>query len=91
MKIVTVIGARPHFINAWPMSHELRARGIAEYVVYTGQHYDHKMSDVFFAEFGMSDPDVNLVAQQVVSLPMHANLNKADQQRIATMLTQAIG
>ena len=75
MKIVTVIGARPHFINAWPMSHELRARGIGEYVVHTGQLYDYTMTDIFFAEFGMSDPDVNLVAQQVVSLPMHPNLH----------------
>lgn len=60
MKIVTVVGARPQFIKAAPVSRALQARGIEEVLVHTGQHYDAVMSEVFFRELGMADPKVNL-------------------------------
>lgn len=60
MKIVTVIGARPQFIKAWPLSTALRAAGWSERIIHTGQHYDAQMSDVFFEELGIPRPDVNL-------------------------------
>lgn len=59
MKIVTVVGARPQFIKAAPVSRALRARH-SEVLVHTGQHYDARMSDVFFAELDIPLPDVNL-------------------------------
>lgn len=37
-----------------------KAPSIDEFLVHTGQHYDHKMSDIFFADLGMKEPDVNL-------------------------------
>jgi UDP-GlcNAc3NAcA epimerase len=57
-KIVTVIGARPQFIKASAVSAVLAASDrLHEIVVHTGQHFDANMSDVFFAELGMSPPD----------------------------------
>ena len=60
MKIFTVIGARPQFIKAAPVSKVLRATGHKEYIIHTGQHYDHNMSQIFFDELEIPKPDVNL-------------------------------
>lgn len=60
MKVFTVVGARPQFIKAAPVSKAIRARGHTEYLAHTGQHYDHGMSQVFFDELDIPQPDVNL-------------------------------
>jgi UDP-N-acetylglucosamine 2-epimerase len=60
MKIATVVGARPQFIKAAPISQALQAAGHQEYLIHTGQHYDHGMSQVFFEELGLPEPDINL-------------------------------
>lgn len=60
MKIVTILGARPQFIKAAPVSRTLRHHGCTEYLVHTGQHYDHTMSGIFFDELGVPSPDANL-------------------------------
>ena len=59
MKIVTVVGARPQFIKAAVVSHELRKRH-HEVLVHTGQHFDYNMSEQFFRELDIPDPDYNL-------------------------------
>ncbi len=59
MNILTIVGARPQFIKAAPVSQALRARH-REVLVHTGQHYDANMSDVFFAELGIPEPNANL-------------------------------
>lgn len=59
MKIVTVLGARPQFIKAAPLSETLR-KSHEEIIVHTGQHYDYQMSDVFFEELGLPKPNYNL-------------------------------
>lgn len=56
MKIVTVLGARPQFIKAAPVSSAFGSAGIEEVLVHTGQHYDANMSDIFFQELGLSQP-----------------------------------
>ncbi|WP_068964041.1 UDP-N-acetylglucosamine 2-epimerase (non-hydrolyzing) [Desulfosporosinus sp. BG] len=56
MKIVTVLGARPQFIKAAPLSEALSKKH-EEKIVHTGQHYDYQMSDVFFEELGIPKPD----------------------------------
>ncbi|MEQ1908903.1 MAG: UDP-N-acetylglucosamine 2-epimerase (non-hydrolyzing), partial [Vicinamibacterales bacterium] len=43
MKVLSVVGARPEFVQAWPISRLLRERH-TEVLVHTGQHYDHAMS-----------------------------------------------
>ncbi|MCX7669240.1 MAG: UDP-N-acetylglucosamine 2-epimerase (non-hydrolyzing) [Anaerolineae bacterium] len=60
MKVVTVVGARPQFIKAAPVCKALRAAGHTEYLVHTGQHYDYGMSQVFFDDLGIPQPDINL-------------------------------
>jgi len=67
MKIVSIVGARPQFIKAAPVSRAIRDHNekkknprITEFLVHTGQHYDHGMSQVFFDELGLAEPDLNL-------------------------------
>lgn len=61
MRILTVVGARPQFVKAAIVSMALREAGDNEEIlVHTGQHFDHNMSDIFFAELGMSAPNHHL-------------------------------
>ena len=59
MKVVTVVGARPQFIKAAVVSHELRKKH-REILVHTGQHYDDNMSGQFFRELDLTEADYNL-------------------------------
>jgi UDP-GlcNAc3NAcA epimerase len=59
MKLVTIVGARPQFIKAAPVSRALRGRH-REVLVHTGQHYDEQMSSVFFQELEIPEPDYQL-------------------------------
>src|SRR5207302_1380596 len=57
VRLVTILGARPQFVKAFPLSRTIHAaRGFEEVVVHTGQHFDHKMSDIFFAELEIEPP-----------------------------------
>lgn len=59
--LLSVIGARPQFIKAAPVSRALRAHGLfRDIIVHTGQHFDRDMSDVFFDELGLPKPDYHL-------------------------------
>lgn len=58
--VVHVTGARPNFPKAAPVIRALAARGVRQVLVHTGQHYDPVMSDVFFQQLGLPEPDVNL-------------------------------
>lgn len=61
LKILAVVGARPNFMKVAPLIWEARQRGgMAVRLVHTGQHYDEKMSQLFFDELRLPRPDVNL-------------------------------
>jgi len=59
MKIISIVGARPEFIQATPVSRALR-KNHQEILVHTGQHYDYLMSQTFFDELGIPAPGYNL-------------------------------
>lgn len=60
-KIVTVLGTRPQYIKAVPVSLAIDHHpGLEEFVVDTGQHFDFEMSDIFMRELGLRRPDMNL-------------------------------
>lgn len=61
MKILCVCGARPNFMKIAPIMEVLgRTPDVQAVLVHTGQHYDEKMSALFFGELGIPEPDVNL-------------------------------
>ena len=62
MRILTVVGARPQFIKAAPVSSAIAASGgfLEETLVHTGQHFDPGMSEIFFSELGIPAPRYRL-------------------------------
>ena len=66
MKILTIVGARPQFIKASVVSAEiLKHKGIQEIIVHTGQHFDDKMSEVFFNQLNIPRPKYTLNINQL--------------------------
>jgi len=60
LKVLTIIGARPQFIKASPVSHALIGVGVEEVIVNTGQHCDFNMSELFFKELKVPKAKYNL-------------------------------
>ena len=61
MKILTIIGARPQFVKAAVLSRVFsKMNGVEELLVHTGQHFDDKMSQIFFDEMEIPKPHYNL-------------------------------
>ncbi|MBV9925942.1 MAG: UDP-N-acetylglucosamine 2-epimerase (non-hydrolyzing) [Acidobacteria bacterium] len=62
LKVINVVGARPNFMKVAPIVEAMRrrAREFAPVVLHTGQHYDERMSDAFFRDLGLPEPDVHL-------------------------------
>lgn len=60
MRVITIVGARPQFIKAAPVSRALKQAGVEELIIHTGQHYDPTMSSVFFEELNIPQPFANL-------------------------------
>ena len=61
MKLVHVVGARPNLMKIAPlMDAWARRPGVEALLVHTGQHYDANMSELFFRELGIPEPDLNL-------------------------------
>jgi UDP-GlcNAc3NAcA epimerase len=74
MKVFSVVGNRPQFIKAAPTSAALRERGIDEVVLHTGQHYDPELSQVFFEELGLAEPQYELGLRTADTQAMRAAL-----------------
>ena len=61
MKIINIIGARPNLVKIAPLLREMQRHSeIQPLLVHTGQHYDEKLSRVFFRQMGIPEPCVNL-------------------------------
>jgi len=63
MKLTLIAGARPNFMKIAPIIHAIQKApnsNIQYRLVHTGQHYDKKMSETFFEELNIPQPDVNL-------------------------------
>ena len=60
MKVITVLGARPQFIKAATVSRAFKEVGVDEIIIHTGQHFDKNMSEVFFTEMDIPQPNYNL-------------------------------
>jgi len=59
-KIIHIVGARPQFIKASAVFNKMAGAGSQQLMVHTGQHYDFNMSEVFFRELEMEEPDFSL-------------------------------
>ncbi len=60
MRIVSVVGARPQFVKSAVVERALSDQGVEVLGVHTGQHYDERMSALFFRELRIAEPYVNL-------------------------------
>ena len=60
IKVVNIAGARPNFIKIAPLVKEMEKAGLEQMLVHTGQHYDNKMSKLFFDDLHLPKPDINL-------------------------------
>jgi len=81
MKVLTVVGARPQFVKAFAVSTTLREKH-EEVLVHTGQHYDEELSDVFFDELGIPEPEYNLG----VGSGSHAEQTATTMQELDTVV-----
>jgi len=77
MHVLHVVGARPNFMKVAPVYRALATREVSQTLVHTGQHYDANMSEVFFQQLGIPQPDENLAvgsgthAQQTAAIMAH--------------------
>lgn len=61
LKVLSVVGARPNFMKVGPLHRAFAASGLIEsLILHTGQHYDERMSDVFFRQLELPKPDIYL-------------------------------
>ncbi|MCK4664783.1 MAG: UDP-N-acetylglucosamine 2-epimerase (non-hydrolyzing) [Bacteroidales bacterium] len=61
MKVVNIVGARPNFVKISPLMHAMQnSHFIEPILLHTGQHYDYNMSESFFRELAIPEPDVYL-------------------------------
>jgi UDP-N-acetylglucosamine 2-epimerase (non-hydrolysing) len=61
MRIINIVGARPNFMKIAPLMEAYKAHpSIQPMLVHSGQHYDERMSDLFFRQLGIPQPDINL-------------------------------
>ena len=81
MRVLSVVGNRPQFVKSAPLSVALRERGIEEVTLHTGQHYDPQLSQVFFDELDLPEPDYSLDLHTAEIAPMRAGIRRAIGER----------
>jgi UDP-N-acetylglucosamine 2-epimerase len=78
MRVLSVVGNRPQFIKSAPLTLALRAAGIDEVVLHTGQHWDPEMSQIFFDELAIPEPAYRL------------DLRTADTERMRSVIAEIV-
>ena len=76
MKIASIVGTRPNFMKIASLVEEFKKQGIDHVLVHTGQHYDEKMSDLFFNELRIPRPNINLNVGEGNSLAQIGEIKK---------------
>ena len=88
MKIASIIGARPQFIKASPVSAKINSTSsITEVIIHTGQHYEENMSNIFFDEMHIPKPKYNLNINQ---MEYGAMVKKMSKEIYALLLKENI-
>jgi len=91
MKIINVVGARPNFMKIAPLMRAYKALpAIQPMLVHTGQHYDRTMSDVFFRELDIPEPDVNLAVGSGTQAAQTAGIMMAFEQVVVREKPDAV-
>src|SRR5262245_30425409 len=89
MKLVTVVGNRPQFVKAAPLSVAYREAGLEEVVVHTGQHWDDELSQVFIDELGLDEPRYRLdlrTAEVATLTPAIASVLELERPDVVVVL-----
>jgi UDP-GlcNAc3NAcA epimerase len=89
MNVLTVVGNRPQFIKAAAVSGPLR-RSHHEVLIHTGQHFDERLSEVFFDEFGLPSPDRELGIARGSNSSQTARMLAALEPAIAAAAPDAV-
>jgi UDP-N-acetylglucosamine 2-epimerase (non-hydrolysing) len=86
-KVLSVVGTRPNMMKIAPIAAELQRRGdeFEHVLVHTGQHYDRELSEIFFEELGVGDPDYSLG----VGSGSHAQQTARVMERLEPVLLEA--
>jgi len=91
IKIINVVGARPNFMKIAPLMAQFEAHpGIEPILVHTGQHYDRKMSELFFEQLGIPKPDVNLGVGSASHAVQTAEIMKAIEPVLVSETPDAV-
>jgi UDP-N-acetylglucosamine 2-epimerase (non-hydrolysing) len=85
LDVLSIVGARPQFVKAFPVSRALAERGHEETLVHTGQHYDDELSEVFFRDLPLPVPEHDLG----VGSDDHARQTAAMLHGLADVLDEA--
>lgn len=88
--VVTIVGNRPQFIKMAPVSAALKKRGLKEYVIHTGQHYDNSLSEVFFKELNIPMPDVMFSSPGKTHTEMTASMMFKIEKALYNIRTKSI-
>src|SRR3954447_19846625 len=84
MRVLSVVGTRPNLMKTAPVVAALERRGVEQVLVHTGQHYDASMSDVFFRDLGIREPNHFLA----VGSATHAEQAVRVMQRLEPILLE---
>lgn len=91
LRVCTVVGARPQFVKAFPLSRAFAASAdFEEVMIHTGQHFDSNMSDVFFAELGIRPPKYHFAIHGGTHAQMTGRMLEAVEQALAIEKPDAV-